>query len=309
MDPVLELLIVIAAAALGGALFERLRIPSVVGFLLTGAVVGPGGLAWIEDSERVSQIAEFGVAFLLFEIGLELPLEELRRSWRKTLLAGLLQVSITLVATALLGWAFGFPLAEAIVMGMLISLSSTALVMRLACEQLAQVDSPHGRLASGDPALPGSVHRPLLDGDPVPGSGEVPRVTTARSRLRLALAASAWRSGSALCRVCAIRDSLGAGTGRPAAISPDLFSVFAFLLRDGVSRRRPGSSTSESAIGTFIAGPGRERLTCTSQQLFAEVAPLRGVLLGVFFTTVGYALRSDRGPGIDRRCRDLCRVA
>ena len=125
MDPVVELLVVIAAAALGGALFERLRVPAVVGYLLTGAVAGPGGLAWIEDSERVVQIAEFGVAFLLFEIGLELPIEDLRQRWRQTLLAGLLQVAITIVATALAGWMLGFRIQEAILMGMLISLSGS----------------------------------------------------------------------------------------------------------------------------------------------------------------------------------------
>ncbi|MBW2273159.1 MAG: cation:proton antiporter [Deltaproteobacteria bacterium] len=281
MDPVLELLIVIAAAALGGALFERLRIPSVVGFLLTGAVVGPGGLAWIEDSERVSQIAEFGVAFLLFEIGLELPLEELRRSWRKTLLAGLLQVSITLVATALLGWAFGFPLAEAIVMGMLISLSSTALVMRQ-LRQLAQVDSPHGRLSLGILLFQDLCIVPFLMAIPFL-SGEVPRDPAS---LGFALAA---RLAALVALFAVARFALPWVLARVAQLrSPDLFSVFAFLFAMGsaVVARELGLGL---AVGAFIAGLV-VGATPYRQQLFAEVAPLRGVLLGVFFTSVGMLL-------------------
>ena len=97
-----HLLIVIAVAAFGAAIFERLRMPSVVGFLVAGAFLGPGGLGLVDDDESVKTIAEFGVAFLLFEIGLELPLDELRRSFRTAVLAGLIQVAVSIAAVAAL---------------------------------------------------------------------------------------------------------------------------------------------------------------------------------------------------------------
>ena len=126
-----HLLIVIAVAAFGAAIFERLRMPSVVGFLVAGATLGPGGLGLVDDDESVKTIAEFGVAFLLFEIGLELPLDELRRSFRTAVLAGLIQVAVSIAAVAALCVGLGLSFETSIIVGMLVSLSSTALVMRI----------------------------------------------------------------------------------------------------------------------------------------------------------------------------------
>ncbi|MGI9590592.1 MAG: cation:proton antiporter, partial [Myxococcota bacterium] len=95
-----ELLILLAVATVGVALFERLRLPTIAGFLVMGALVGPGGLGLLDDPERVLALAELGVVFLLFEIGLELPLERLRREWRRAVLAGGLQVALTLGCVA-----------------------------------------------------------------------------------------------------------------------------------------------------------------------------------------------------------------
>ena len=95
-----ELLLVIALAAAGVALFERARLPAIAGFLVIGALVGPGGLGVVDDPERVRDLAELGVVFLLFEIGLELPLERVQRIWRVSFVAGALQVAVTLALVA-----------------------------------------------------------------------------------------------------------------------------------------------------------------------------------------------------------------
>ncbi len=280
-DPILELLVVLAAAALGAALFERLRVPAIVGFLVAGTVAGPGGLGLIPDSERVRTLAEFGVAFLLFEIGLELPLDELRRSWRRTLLAGLLQVSVTIAAMGVLGVALGLSLEVAIVVGMLVALSSTALVMRI-LGQLGQVDSPHGRLSLGILLFQDLCIVPFLLAIPIL-SGEVPRdpgpmalaVGTKLVALVGLYAAARFALPWVLARVAHLR-------------SPDIFSVFAFLVAIGmaVAAEHLGLGL---AVGAFIAGLVLSA-SPYSQQLFAEVAPLRGVLLGVFFTSIGMLL-------------------
>ena len=138
------LLLVLTAAAL--AAFERLRLPSIAGFLIVGAFAGPGGLGIVSQPDRVSFLAELGVVFLLFEIGLELPLERLQRLWRIALVAGGVQVVLTILLVGLVARWFGVSPATALVLGGIVAMSSTALAMRMLVER-GQVDAPQGRLA------------------------------------------------------------------------------------------------------------------------------------------------------------------
>ena len=95
-----EAVVLLALASAGLAITERLRRPSVVGFLVVGAVAGPQMLGLVSDPHRVRDLAEIGVIFLLFEIGLELPIERVRTLWRAALLAGGFQIVVTLSAVA-----------------------------------------------------------------------------------------------------------------------------------------------------------------------------------------------------------------
>jgi CPA2 family monovalent cation:H+ antiporter-2 len=283
MHAVEHLLIVIAVAALGAAIFERLRMPSIVGFLVAGAALGPGGLALVDDDESVRTIAEFGVVFLLFEIGLELPLDELRRSFRTAVMAGVLQVTVSIAAVAALCVGLGLPLETSIIVGMLVSLSSTALVMRI-LGQRGEVDAPHGRLALGILLLQDLAIVPYLLAIPLL-AGEVPReagpmamaIGGAVVKLLVLAGVARFVLPWVLERVARMR-------------SPDLFSLFAFLLAMGsaVVAEEIGLSL---AVGAFIAGLVVSASPYATQ-LFAEVAPLRGVLLGVFFTSVGMLLNA-----------------
>ncbi|MBW2290195.1 MAG: cation:proton antiporter [Deltaproteobacteria bacterium] len=114
-----ELLVLLAVATGGVALFERLRLPAIAGFLVMGALVGPGGIGLIGDPERVREIADLGVVFLLFEIGLELPLGRLRLMWRPALVSGGLQVGGTLVLVSSTAMALGLDWRNAVVLGAL----------------------------------------------------------------------------------------------------------------------------------------------------------------------------------------------
>ena len=145
---VTELLIVVAVATAGVALFERLGLPSIAGFLVMGALLGPGALGIVDDPERVRALAELGVVFLLFEIGLELPIERVHKLWRPAAIAGGLQVAGTVAAGTLIAHGFGTPWSTALVVGALIAMSSTALVIGLLSER-GEIDSPHGQLAVG----------------------------------------------------------------------------------------------------------------------------------------------------------------
>ena len=276
-----ELLLLIATAAIGVALFERMRLPAIAGFLVVGALVGPGGLRLFEDPERVRNLAELGVVFLLFEIGLELPLERLRRLWRRALLAGGLQVAATLLGVAALARALGLPPASALVMGALVAMSSTALVMRLLSER-GEVDAPQGQLAVGillfqDLCLvPFLLAVPLLAASGPTFSGDV---LLGVGRALLSLVAF----------VFAVRFLLPVVLERAAAVgSRELFTIVAFLvvLGSAVAAEELGLTL---AVGAFVGGLVLSA-SPYAHQLFAEVAPLRGVLLGIFFTAVGMLL-------------------
>ncbi|MEN8181851.1 MAG: cation:proton antiporter [Myxococcota bacterium] len=273
-----ELLILIAAAAAGVALFERLRLPAIAGFLVAGAVLGPGGLGLVEDSERVRQLAEFGVVFLLFEIGLEMPITRLRRLWRTVLVAGTLQVGGTIAVVAAIAAAFGLPGESAFVVGGLVAMSSTALVVRL-LSQRGQVDAPHGQLVVGMLLFQDLCIVPLLLAIPVLAAGEgrsVLGILGAVAQAGVALLLLVLMARYALPRVLewAVRVRSG-----------DLLSLAAIglVLGFAVSAQALGLTL---AVGAFTAG----LLLAASpyaHQLFSEVAPVRGVLLGVFFTAVG----------------------
>lgn len=128
--------------------FHRLRLPTIVGFLLTGMVIGPNGLALIDSVAPVEILAEIGVALLLFTIGIEFSLEELRALPRRVIWAGLLQIGLTVAGTAVLAGFWGFPGRQAIFFGFLTALSSTAIVLRLYVER-GEMHSLPGRAVSG----------------------------------------------------------------------------------------------------------------------------------------------------------------
>ena len=129
-------------------LLGRLKLPVVAGLVLSGALVGPKALSLAHDPEAIEVIAEVGVIFLLFTIGLEFSLSRLKNIFRQVALGGLLQVGVTTIVTSLvcLGLDLSFP--EAVVYGFVFALSSTALVLRTLGER-SELDAPHGRFIVG----------------------------------------------------------------------------------------------------------------------------------------------------------------
>lgn len=145
-----DLVITLLAAVVVIVPSRRFRIPSAVGFMLTGILIGPGCLKLVADPHHVETLAEVGVAMLLFMIGLEFSLARLKEIGRAFFLAGPLQVLLTIGVTA--GALIALPddrrVGQAFFMGMLLTLSSTAMVLRLLVERGEQ-DSPQGRLTLG----------------------------------------------------------------------------------------------------------------------------------------------------------------
>lgn len=127
-------------------IFYRLGIPIVVGFLLTGIIVGPHGLGAISSVEQVETVSEIGVILLLFTIGAELSLKELWEIKRSVLIGGPLQVLLTIATTYFLAMRTGMDAAPALFMGFLISLSSTAIVLKQLQER-AEIYTPQGKIS------------------------------------------------------------------------------------------------------------------------------------------------------------------
>jgi CPA2 family monovalent cation:H+ antiporter-2 len=141
-----EFAIVVAAAALFGYLAQRLGLVAIVGYLVAGVVIGPEALGLIGDVELVEQMAEIGVIFLMFFIGLELSGESLRKMGSLMFGGGALQVGITIVLVTAVAAVFGVDINSGIYTGCLIALSSTAVVLKLLAQR-NETNSPTGEVA------------------------------------------------------------------------------------------------------------------------------------------------------------------
>lgn len=143
----LELVAVLAASLFLGALFERIRIGAVVGYLMAGVLIGPSALGVVQSMDVVLGLAELGVALLLFSTGLEFSPTRLRKLGGRTLKAGIAQLVLSICAFSLIARATGMSWQSALAVGMIISVSSTAIVLRQLRES-GDMDSAHGKLRS-----------------------------------------------------------------------------------------------------------------------------------------------------------------
>ena len=276
-----EAAIVLGAAIVGVLLAERLKLGPVVGYLVAGLAVGPAGFAFVTDLEATRTLAELGVVFLLFMVGLELPLERIRVMPPVILWLGGSQILLTGAAVAGLIVAFGGGAGAAIVVGGALALSSTAIVLRLLSDR-HELNSRFGRAAFGILIMQDLVVGPLIVG--VLALGQGPNSVAAALGLALVKA------------ILAMALILGVGrlALRPifapvaAARRPEVFAALTLLvvLAAGIATQAAGLSM---AFGALLAG----MLVAESpyrHQVAVEVQPFRGLLLGLFFMTVGMSL-------------------
>ncbi len=279
-----EAVVVLAAAVVGVLLAERLRLGAIVGYLAAGLVIGPAGLRLVHDSGVTHVLAELGIVFLLFMVGLELPLERLRVMPPAIFGLGAAQVLLTAAVVASLALALGRGLGAGLVIGGALSLSSTAIVVRLLADR-RELNSRFGRAAFGVLVIQDLAVGPLIVA--VLALGEGP------SSLAAALALAVLKAIAAMLLI------LGAGRFllRPvfafvAAVRlPEVFAGLTILviLAAGFATERAGLSM---AFGALLAG----MLLADSpyrHQVAVEIQPFRGLLLGLFFMTVGMSLDVD----------------
>jgi monovalent cation:H+ antiporter-2, CPA2 family len=275
-------LVIIFALSIGILLLShRLRLPSVIGLLLTGVIVGPYGLRLVHDIEVVESLAEVGIILLLFTIGIEFSLQALLSLKRIVGIAGTVQVGLSMAATYGAARLLGRSNGEAVLWGFLVALSSTAIVLKLLGER-GETDSPHGRIAVGVLILqdlsvvPMMFVLPLLAG-------------TAEG----AQASLAWVIVKAVVVVAAVLVS--ARLVIPPLLhqvvrtrSHELFVLSIVVICFGTAWLTSLAGLS-LALGAFVAGILISE-SDYGQQALADVLPLRDLFSSLFFVSVGMLL-------------------
>lgn len=141
-----EFVVISVLSALVIFVCNKIKVPPIVGFLLTGALFGPSALGLVKEMEAVKTMADIGVVFLLFSIGMELSVSELVRLKKPVFFGGTVQVLATIAAFAALAHLAGLPLNSSVFIGFLLALSSTAIVLNL-MQQRNEVETPGGRIS------------------------------------------------------------------------------------------------------------------------------------------------------------------
>lgn len=143
-----DLVVIIVSAAIGGIIFSCLGQPVIVGYLLAGSIIGPGGLQFISEMVQVETVAQFGVVFLLFALGLEFSLAKLKVVGPVAVLGGLLQIIIFMFFCGIIAKICGAQLSEGVFMGSFLSMSSTAVVVKYLMEKNSN-NALHGQVTIG----------------------------------------------------------------------------------------------------------------------------------------------------------------
>lgn len=274
-------LVVLFATALAVVLvLSRLRLPAIAGFLVAGALIGPSGLGWVGSVHEIEQIAEIGVVLLLFTIGLEFSLADLRRLGRALVVGGGLQVTLTTAAVAGLAHLGGVPPARGIFYGFLVALSSTAIVLKGLAER-GETDAPQGRLVVGVLLFQDLCVVPMMLLVPLLGGGEGGAAPVARALLT---------AGAVVLVTLALARAIVPRALRLVAATRarDIFILAVVVLCGGIAWLTSLVGLS-LALGAFLAGlalAGSEY----GDQAFSDVLPLREIFTSLFFVSMGMLL-------------------
>ena len=282
-----ELIILLAVSLPITFLFHKAKLPALVGFLITGVLIGPHGTAVITETQAVERLADVGVVLLLFTVGLEFSIEDIMRSGRQLLLGGGTQVVLTVGAVAGIALLFGYPMTQALFFGFLASLSSTAIVLKMYSDR-AELDTAHGRLSTGILLFQDMAVVPMMLLLPVLGqagtAGEITPVSVMMSLgkavLGLAVVFLAARQivPFLLHHVIRLRNR-------------EMFFLLVVLLCLGTAWITFSLGLS-LALGAFLAGLIIAESEY-SHQIVADILPFRDYFASIFFISIGMLLKTD----------------
>ena len=279
LEDVLLLLAATLAVVVG---VRRLRMPPIIGFLAVGMAVGPYALGWVATTETTGALAEFGIVFLLFTLGLEFSLPRLIATRGEVFLLGSLQVGATTAAVAAIAMAFDVPLAVAVLLGGAVAMSSTAIVLQQLTQQ-GELNRTHGRLAFGTLLFQDLAVVPFLalagvlaSADAAISTPEISfAILKAAVALVIVLAAGRWLLRPLFHEIA-------------ASGAPELFTFAVLFVAIGAAWSTHAVGLT-FALGAFLAGMMLAE-TEYRYQVEAGIRPFRDTLLGLFFVTVGMQL-------------------
>lgn len=292
-------LLYLVAAVFGVVVCRSLKLPPMLGYLAVGVLIGPNALAFAHDSASIQYLAEFGVVFLMFAIGLEFNLPKLRALKTAVFGIGMAQVALTIAGAmvgnalliagfALLGVAWELGWQGSLVLGAAMAMSSTAIVVKLMAERL-ELESPHGKLVMGVLLFQDLAVVPLLV--------LIPALNSSGSEMMNALAWAGLKAAGLLGVLLyggqkAMRWWLTLVARRK---SDELFMLNLLLVTLGLAWLTEHFGLS-LALGAFVAGMLISE-TEYRHQVETDIRPFHDVLLGLFFITIGMKL--DWRPLVD----------
>ena len=276
-----SVLILLAAAVLVVVLFRSLALPPMVGYLIVGIAIGPHALAWIPETKEARHLAEIGIVFLMFTIGLEFSLPKLMTMRRLVFGLGAAQV----VATRALVWAAaaatGLGWRAGLALGGVLAMSSTAILGKLLAER-NELDSPHGRQIIGILLFQDLAVVPLLI--------LLPALAVGIENLAANVAWALVKAAVVLTLMLFIGQRLMRGWFHLVARqkSPELFVLNVLLITLGLAYVTEAAGLS-LALGAFVAGALISE-TEYRHQVETDIRPFRDILLGLFFISIGMLL-------------------
>lgn len=276
-----EVVIVLGISIVIILAFQRLKLPSLLGFLLAGIIVGPSAFNLLSSQHEVELLSEIGIIFLLFVIGIELSFKGLISIWRTVFIGGGLQVGLTILVTALLAMAVDVPINTAVFLGFLISLSSTAIVLKILNDR-GELKTPHGRLALGILIFQDIIVVPMMLVTPIL-AGEAENVTQTVLFLLFKLAAVGIVVFILQKYVVPFVFELVVKSQ-----NRELFILSVIVFCFGVAWMTSAAGLS-LALGAFFAGLIISESEY-SHQATANVLPFREIFISFFFVSVGSLL-------------------
>ena len=281
-DPVVSIAVFLAAGLVGGMVAHRLRQPVILGYLVIGVAVGPHALGWVGDLKMIEAAATIGVALLMFTLGLEISLAQLREVGKLGLWGGFIQVTATFGLGLLVGVTlFQWPFSQAALFGLIISLSSTAVCLKILMER-GELTSVQGRIMIAllifqDISVVAMVLiMPLLGGV----AGNVPLA------LALAVGKVVLFIGMTIVAGRWVLPWLMGSIGGVRARELFLLTVLVLCLGAAIGTQIFGLSI---VFGAFLVGLVL-RETRFVHQALAEITPLRDIFATLFFVSLGMLL-------------------
>jgi CPA2 family monovalent cation:H+ antiporter-2 len=278
LQPVLVLL---AIAVLVVAICRRLRLPSLLGYLISGVAIGPYGLGWIHTTDEVRDLGEIGLVFLMFSIGLEFSLPKLRTMRGIVFGLGTAQVLVTMAVVFVSAVTLGIGWQAAVVLGGALAMSSTAILAKLLAERY-ELNSPHGRRIIGILLFQDLAVVPLLI--------VIPALSAKPEMLFVHMTLAFFKAAVVLSILLFLGQKLMRGWFHLVARqkSSELFVLNVLLITLGVAFLTELAGLS-LALGAFVAGALISE-TEYRYQVEEDIKPFRDILLGLFFVTVGMLL-------------------